>query len=380
LNLKALNKRALKGDALAQYWMGKTYLEGRLGCKKDTTLAIKWLELGAINGEAWAQHDLARLYYYGLGVEVNREAAYKLYKQCANNSSASKAIKFEAKMYYAEALGKGLYEEKKDIKKAIEIASEAKLPYWATGRLSDKAQAQQETLLGFLNYELTTETDDIEEKKTLFNNSVKHYKNAVERLNIFYQKYSSHNLQDFEIIFIYDSYVESYTFWGHSLFFINMITDNSDYTEIMKIYQLAIDFGSDSAMYMVGNILYSGKGNIPADKAKAISLFSQLAERSVEATYRLATYYYTEEIDYPIAFKYYKAIAEDNSEIDNSVRADVLQHLSKMYLFGRGVEVDNDMADKYAQEAIKYGDVDSNAISNFLNQTVLSSNSITITR
>jgi TPR repeat protein len=384
LNFKALNKRALQGDANAQYWMGRTYLEGRLMCRKDTTLAVKWLKLGAENGDIQAQHDLAEMYYNGLGVDVNRVDAIKLYKLCANNSSFRTNLKFEAQLFYAEALGKGLYEEKKDVEKALNLASK----YWAnsgwfTDRLYERLCAQQERLLGSLNYELSMDTDDTEKQKLLFDESAQHYGNAIRKMKTWVQKFYSGKLEDLNVQekkFLVDGYAESYAYRGHDLFFINMITGGTDYTEVMNMYQEAIKWGNMSAMLRTADILYSGKGNIPADKAKAISLYTQLAVVSIEATYVLATYYYTEEKNYSLAFKYYKAIADDNSKIDNPVRADVLQHLSKMYLFGRGVEVDNDMADKYAKEAVKYGDVDSKAISDFLNQSILSSNSVTIAR
>lgn len=378
LDLKALRKKALKGDAEAQYWMGRTYLEGRLDCDKDTLLAVKWLELSANNGKDWAQYCLAKMYYNGLGVETDRMKAIKWYKQCATYLDYD--IGPESKLIYAEALGNGIYGEHKDVKGAIEIASKA-TPF-STGNLWDltyrdelKLLLRQYLLLGELYYDLGSSTNNLEEKVDSFKQSLEHFKKVVEVLDSkpFGWRWSFKEEDDD----VDDKYLsESYYGWGNALFLININTNQSDYTETMNAYQKAIEYGSEAAMYIVGDMLFSGIENIPANKAEAISLFTRLVGKDIRATYRLATYYYTDKIDYPIAFKYYKAIAEDSSEIDNSVRADALQHLSRMYLFGRGVEVDNDLADKYAQQAVKYGDISSSAISDFLKQTLLSSNSV----
>jgi hypothetical protein len=374
LDYKTLHEKALKGDAEAQYWMGKTYLEGRLDCDKDTLLAVKWLELSAKSNDCYAQYKLAYMYYNGLGVEMNRVEAIKLYKLCADSLFKDTDIKFkyESRLKYAEALGKGIYGERQNVKEAIKIVSEL-LDDDESLEILDlfyhHIRPMLNQLLGLFYYNLGLSSKDMEEKLNSFSNSSFYYSEATYYweqwgADYSYSEQAQHNL------------AESYNGLGDALLLNNTYTKMTDYNNVIHAYQKAIEYGSEAAMYIVGDMLFSGIENIPADKAKAISLFTRLVGKDIRATYRLATYYYTDKIDYPIAFKYYKAIAEDSSEIDNSVRADALQHLSRMYLFGRGVEVDNDLADKYAQQAVKYGDISSSAISNFLKQTSLSSNSI----
>ena len=59
-----LAKAARKGDARAEYWVGKAYLEGR-GVPQSRTTATQWLHRAADAGQVDAQAVLAALYLTG---------------------------------------------------------------------------------------------------------------------------------------------------------------------------------------------------------------------------------------------------------------------------------------------------------------------------
>lgn len=71
-----LRERALKGDADAQFTLGKNYEAGRSGLKKDYLEASRWYRLAAEQGDPFAQASLGLLYRFGKGVEQDYVQAY----------------------------------------------------------------------------------------------------------------------------------------------------------------------------------------------------------------------------------------------------------------------------------------------------------------
>lgn len=61
---------------------------------KDYTLAKEWYEKSAQQGSQYAQSNLAYLYLHGLGAEVNKKEALRLYQLSAaqGNEYAIKAL------------------------------------------------------------------------------------------------------------------------------------------------------------------------------------------------------------------------------------------------------------------------------------------------
>jgi len=71
-----LLERALKGDAEAQFDLGKNYEAGRMGLRRDLTEAEHWYRLAAEQGDPFAQASLAILYGFGKGVPQDLVQAY----------------------------------------------------------------------------------------------------------------------------------------------------------------------------------------------------------------------------------------------------------------------------------------------------------------
>lgn len=75
-----LLERALKGDAEAQFDLGKNYEAGRIGLPKDFIQAEHWYREAAEQGEPFAQASLGILYGFGKGVKQDLVQAYMWYE------------------------------------------------------------------------------------------------------------------------------------------------------------------------------------------------------------------------------------------------------------------------------------------------------------
>jgi hypothetical protein len=75
-----LLERALKGEAEAQFDLGKNYEAGRIGLPKDFVQAEHWYRMAAEQGEPFAQASLGILYGFGKGIPRDLVQAYMWYE------------------------------------------------------------------------------------------------------------------------------------------------------------------------------------------------------------------------------------------------------------------------------------------------------------
>ena len=80
-DIKDMEKKAKKGDVVAQRLTGIGYLEGY---KVDDKKAFKWLSLAAEGGDAEAMYRLGKMYEDGKVKDVNSEMAWSWYVKAAN--------------------------------------------------------------------------------------------------------------------------------------------------------------------------------------------------------------------------------------------------------------------------------------------------------
>jgi hypothetical protein len=64
-----LLESAQKGDAEAQFELGKNYETGRIGLPKDFAQAEHWYRESAVQGDPYAEASLGLLYQFGKGLE-----------------------------------------------------------------------------------------------------------------------------------------------------------------------------------------------------------------------------------------------------------------------------------------------------------------------
>jgi TPR repeat protein len=82
-----LLERAQKGDADAQYELGKNYETGRIGLPKDFTQAQHWYSEAAKQGDAYAEFALGVLFNFGKGVKRDYVQAYTWYERAVLHST-----------------------------------------------------------------------------------------------------------------------------------------------------------------------------------------------------------------------------------------------------------------------------------------------------
>src|SRR6266566_4584353 len=75
--LAEIRAGADKGDAKAQYELGRAFFSGTLGVAKDEAEAVKWFRKAAEQNVADAQYNLGVCYDSGEGVAKDEVEAYK---------------------------------------------------------------------------------------------------------------------------------------------------------------------------------------------------------------------------------------------------------------------------------------------------------------
>ena len=84
LQQKPLRERllesALRGDAEAQFELGKNYETGRIGLPKDFAQAERWYRASANQGDPYAEASLGLLYQFGKGVHADPVRALMWYE------------------------------------------------------------------------------------------------------------------------------------------------------------------------------------------------------------------------------------------------------------------------------------------------------------
>ena len=97
-----------KGDALAANDLGVLYYGGRVGGKPDYVNARKYYEMADRLGYTLASENLAYIFYYGFGTEVDYEKAYLYF------SKAALTGRYEATYKLGDMFRNGYYVEKND--------------------------------------------------------------------------------------------------------------------------------------------------------------------------------------------------------------------------------------------------------------------------
>jgi uncharacterized protein len=87
-----LLERAQKGDAEAQFDLGKNYESGRIGLPRDISQAQYWYRKAADQGDPFAEASLGILFNFGKGVTRDYVQAYIWYERAALHSSGGDRV------------------------------------------------------------------------------------------------------------------------------------------------------------------------------------------------------------------------------------------------------------------------------------------------
>ena len=80
-------KKALNGDAQAQFELGEMYDLGKGGLYQDREEAFRWYSKAAEKGLPAAQYNLGFMYYNGKGTEKNLDEAKKWWRLAARQGN-----------------------------------------------------------------------------------------------------------------------------------------------------------------------------------------------------------------------------------------------------------------------------------------------------
>lgn len=83
-----LLESAQKGDAEAQFELGKNYETGRIGLPKDLAQAEHWYRLAAVQGDPFAEASLGILYQFGKGLPKDSVQALMWYEVAIARAAA----------------------------------------------------------------------------------------------------------------------------------------------------------------------------------------------------------------------------------------------------------------------------------------------------
>lgn len=83
--LSVIRALAEKGEAQAQFILGRVYFNGQAGLSANDNEAVKWYRAAAEQGYAIAQSSLGFMYSNGRGVAKNDAEAVKWYRAAVNS-------------------------------------------------------------------------------------------------------------------------------------------------------------------------------------------------------------------------------------------------------------------------------------------------------
>ncbi len=113
--------KAEKGDASAQFNLGRCYFYGQ-GVAKDEVEAVKWYRKAADQGNARAQYTLGMCYRDGEGVAKDEVEAYALLNISAINYSTAVVAREDLEKQMSPDQRAAGQRRRKELQKEIEAA------------------------------------------------------------------------------------------------------------------------------------------------------------------------------------------------------------------------------------------------------------------
>jgi TPR repeat protein len=265
-----LRKKAEKGDANAQYQLGKIYADGQ-GFEKNDAEAFKWFKKSAEQGFAPGQNGLGTRYWSGRGVDKDVVEAVRWYRKAVDQGNP----KAQANLGHAYMLGLG-----------VETNAAEAMKWYRNS--ADQGESYAYVYLG-LAYE---NGDGVEKNAT---EAVKWYQKSAEAGNSLGQR----------LLGLHYSPI--------------MGVENND-AEAFKWFKKAAEQGDDISEVFLGDMYEAGRG-VPTNHDLAVQWYRKAAEAGDNgAMSRLEAFV-------PPAVKYERALAEEKARALKKTRVDVINDL-----------------------------------------------------
>jgi len=92
-DINRTREAALKGNPVAQFFLGLHYYEGFGGVSKDRSEAARWWRKSAEQAFPDAEMSLGDLYYLGDGVSQDYDEAYKWFRRAAQHGNSMSCLR-----------------------------------------------------------------------------------------------------------------------------------------------------------------------------------------------------------------------------------------------------------------------------------------------
>ncbi|MDE7413635.1 MAG: hypothetical protein K2N05_07625 [Muribaculaceae bacterium] len=350
-DFKRLQKEATAGDMMSQYWLGKTYSEGRLGVTPDQAKAFEWYLKAAQQGDADSQLEVALRYEKGNGTLKNEKEFIYWLEKCADNDVDNTST-FIARINLGRFIGLGLNGLEKNPEKGIAIVKRASLRNYLSSDEVTFREVAKHNILGDLLIEKANATfnpDDYLEAEKAYGQSVNELdKRWVEGCRKDFQ----HALNSIALArLLYNTYA-----------------DKDDYTVMIDALDRSARWGNPNAKYVLGEFYYFGEYGLEKDTSKGWKLWSECRKTHSKAAYMMAEEYYNHR-NYENAVKFFTTFVESDYPeypASDEAKSDAYRKLSTMYRYGRGVAADEKKADDYLEKAAALGDADAAQIRSWL--------------
>ena len=187
-----------KGDAEAQFWVGRCYANGE-GVAKNYMFAAEWYTKSANQDYFKAQHNLALLYYGGNGVKQDYSKALELVRKAEDNHGHPMSQNMIGTMYY---YGQGVT---KDYVKAKEWFSKAaKQGYEESRVFLELIRKKEQPAPKSINWEVLEDDLRVKIQYTVDKISIKvlyskrYEQRIVDIFLYYYEEGKKHSLSDAE--------------------------------------------------------------------------------------------------------------------------------------------------------------------------------------
>ena len=229
-------KAANHGHSDAQDYLGYQYQIG-LGIKENKQEAIKWYTLSAVQDNAQAQYDLAKLYEH----EEDFENANKWYKKAARKDHPEALYALGYKYYY----GKGIEENHAKALELFKKSAEAEYP-------------NAQNIMGTIYKEGLILEKDYKKAREFYEKAVEQgFAPAQVNLGLMYLKSMSYKMLQEDGSYYNDKVADK---------------------KAVELFRLAANQGYAKGQNCLAIMLYIGKG-IDSNSAEAITLFQKALEQ-----------------------------------------------------------------------------------------------------
>lgn len=107
-DINRTREAALRGNPVAQFFLGLAYYEGYSGLPKDRSEAAKWWRKSAEQSFREAELGLGDLYYLGDGVSQDYQEAYKWFRRAAVHGETMSCLRLSTMYIKAQGVSQDL--------------------------------------------------------------------------------------------------------------------------------------------------------------------------------------------------------------------------------------------------------------------------------